>query len=69
VTKELRNIQDAVLNQPKLTLVSGGRSEVGVSRTSYFTYPAIFPGLGGVKNQVMLEMGTTLSTQFSFHHI
>jgi Nucleotidyl transferase AbiEii toxin, Type IV TA system len=58
VTKELRSIQDAILNQPKLTLVSGGRSEVGVSRTSYFTYPAIFSGLGGVKNQVMLEMGT-----------
>jgi Nucleotidyl transferase AbiEii toxin, Type IV TA system len=58
VTKKLRSIQDAVLDHPKFALEPTGRSEVGVSRTSYFTYPAIFPGLGNITNRVMIEMGT-----------
>jgi Nucleotidyl transferase AbiEii toxin, Type IV TA system len=58
VTKELRSIQTAVLDCPELILSTAGRSEVGVSRTSYFNYSAIFPGLGNTPNQIMLEMGT-----------
>jgi hypothetical protein len=58
VTKELRSIQTAVLDYPELILSRAGRSEVGVSRTSYFNYSAIFPGLGNTADRIMLEMGT-----------
>jgi hypothetical protein len=58
VTKELKSIQLAVLDCSNLVLSTAGRSEVGVSRTSYLTYPSIFPGLGNNFNRIMLEMGT-----------
>jgi predicted nucleotidyltransferase component of viral defense system len=41
VTKELRSIQTAVLDCPELILSRAGRSEVGVSHTSYFNYSAV----------------------------
>jgi predicted nucleotidyltransferase component of viral defense system len=55
IDKALKAIAEKVATHPGLQQFAGGRSERGVSRSTYYTYPHKF--VGNLPNRILLEMG------------